>query len=236
MSHDEGLLGTFWFLKELFFGNIIFYIVYKLSKGRILPTIITLLAVTELACIFGLRVPYFGISHVSTYAAFFIAFGYLWKISDWDCNRWWIYGLGVVSVGVGALFSKNVAMSAQSPHTILLYAIPAITGTMAIFALCRKIGSYLHGMLQSAILFVGNHTLSIMALHFTAFKLVSYLLIKINHLPIERLVDFPVLSESMSKGWDILLYTIVGICLPLSCAWGWMHIKSLVKTKNFEKE
>ena len=25
MSHNEGLLGTFWFLKELFWGNIIFY-------------------------------------------------------------------------------------------------------------------------------------------------------------------------------------------------------------------
>lgn len=88
MSHNEGLLGTFWFLKELFWGNVIFYAIYRLIKkaigqwklkigdwikgqGAEWLTVIGLFALTEITSIFNLRIPYFTVTFLSVYAAFF---------------------------------------------------------------------------------------------------------------------------------------------------------------------
>lgn len=59
-----------------------------------------------------------------------------------------------------------------------------------------------------------------MALHMISFKLVSFILIQVNHLPIERLVDFPVMYD-YANIWGVLLYTFVGVFIPLVCVVVW---------------
>lgn len=238
MSHNEGLLGTFWFLKELFWGNLIFYATLKLAKrlkglmgermNGLSPewvTVIGLFVLTEIACIFHLRIPYFTVTQTSTYAAFFVAFGYLWKKCDWPTNRWWLMIIGVVSVITEALLENGIGMNTQTPMSLLYYTIPAITGTMVVFEVSRYINTRLHGVSKSLMLFTGEHTLSVMALHFSTFKMVSLGYILVCGLSIERLVDFPVIRELASTGLGLILYTFVGIILPLSLSWIWIYIK-----------
>ena len=71
--------------------------------------------------------------------------------------------------------------------------------------------------------YVGQHTLSIMMLHMLAFKLVSYVLIKIYNLPIEQLAsqDHAMYEYTTSNIGILCVYVIVGTCLPLACAWVW---------------
>ena len=234
MSHNEGLLGTFWFLKELFWGNLIFYVALRLVKGKILPTMLGLFALAELLCIFGLKVPYFTISYNSVYAAFFISFGYLWKNNNEHVTKlgigwkWLFCIIGIGGLIAELLWSPRIGMLGNTPFSLIYYAIPAIGMTMLVFYGCRWVESRLPDAISKVVLFVGNHSLWILALHFTAFKLVSLVLINANHMPIERLVEFPVVREC-ANGWGALLYTFVGVCTPLVCVWLWQVVQRKVK-------
>ena len=228
MSHNEGLLGTFWFLKELFWGNIIFYFTYKLSKGRLLPTVIGLFLLTELFAIFKLQIPYFTIGQRSFYAAFFISFGYLWKKLEWKVNKWWVWVLAIIGLVTELYLTNGLSMQDLSPLNLTLYAIPAILATMMVFNTCEIVEPHLQFNIKDMALFAGNHTLSIMALHFTAFKMVSLIYIKVFDLPISRLVDFPVIADFAKTWWGAIGYMIGGMVLPLCCAWIWMQMKEKI--------
>jgi hypothetical protein len=174
------------------------------------------------------------VTHTSTYAAFFIAFGYLWKKCDWQTNRWWLMIIGVVSVITEALLRMEIGMNTQTPMSLLYYTIPAITGTMVVFEVSRYINTRLHGVSKSLMLFTGEHTLSVMALHFSTFKMVSLGYILVCGLSIERLVDFPVIRELASTGFGLLFYTLFGVCVPLVLAWLWIKIKA--KMQSFMRQ
>lgn len=253
MSMNEGLLGTFWFLKELFWGSLIYYVVMRLVKrlkGKWMKglmaewiTTISLFALAEVMCVFGLQVPYFTISYNSVYAAFFIACGYLWKNNDErvsELGNGWKGLLCVIGIGVlvaELIWSPQIGMLGNTPLSLVYYAIPAIGTTIMVFLGCRWLESLLPNVISKVIQFVGDHSLSIMALHFTAFKLVSLVLIKAHHMPIERLTEFPVLHEC-ANGGAILLYAFVGVCFPLVCAWMWQYAKCKVeglRCKVYEK-
>lgn len=61
--------------------------------------------------------------------------------------------------------------------------------------------------------YVGDKTLYILIFHFLAFKLISYVYIACNGLPITLLSQFPVLKETPSWLW--LAYSIVGVAASL---------------------
>ena len=232
MSHNEGLLGTFWFLKELFWSNIIFYIALKLSKRLhnigYWTLVIGILAIAEIVCAFHLRIPYFNITHTSIFAAFFISVGYWWKQADWQVNKWVLWIGGVAAITAELLLLHQVSFTGVTPTSLPIYVFPAIAGTMMIFESSKWLVESKNLVSRSILMickFVGKHTLPIMALHMLSFKLVSYILIRINHLPIERLVDFPVMYDYAGMG--VLLYTFVGLCIPLICTWMWQKSSAL---------
>ena len=61
---------------------------------------------------------------------------------------------------------------------------------------------------------VGTKTLGILTWHFLCFKFVSWILILYYHLPIDRLSEFPVVTEYSSQGWW-MLYLVAGLLLPI---------------------
>ena len=65
-----------------------------------------------------------------------------------------------------------------------------------------------HGICAKALDFIGKNTLTILTWHFLAFKLVSLLIIDIYDLPIERLAEFPVITEYSKQGWWIAYFII----------------------------
>lgn len=246
MSHSEYLLSPFWFLKELFLGNLIFYFTYKgvrwviekwrlkvgdLKLGVEWTTIIGLFVLAEVACMVHFRVPYFGLSHNSIYAAFFIAAGYLWKKSQIDIDKWWIWVIGIAAVALEVVFIGGTAVNDRTPVTMLYYTLPAILGTMVVFNMSKYIDRILSGRGKSFVLFLGNHTIFIVALHFLMFRLVAYCYIQMNGLPIERLLDSPTMKELATNGWGVLAYTLVAVLLPLLMEYIWTLVKTMVKKK-----
>lgn len=227
MSHNEGLLGTFWFLKELFWGNLIFYAALRLLKGKVIPVVVGLLMLAEVLCWTHFRIPYFNVIHTSVLAAFFIAVGFLWRsnnerISEIELGRkWWMWLCGVTLIMGELIIFHTQDFRNLTATTMPVYVLPASAGTMMVFGVCRLALSYIKGVWLTLWEFIGNHTLSIMALHFTAFKLVSLMYIKVYDLPMERLIEFPVIRE-VANMWGVLLYLFAGIFIPLACAYFWL--------------
>ena len=225
MSSSEYLLSPFWFLKELFWGNLIFYTAYRLSKGRILSTVIGLFLLAEIACLVHFRVPYFTITHTSIYTAFFIAFGYLWKKSGWNVDQWWIWVFGIVAMVLEAVIVGGTAVNDRTPVSMLYYTIPAVLGTMVVFNLAKYIDRVLSGWLKTFVLFLGNHTIFIVALQFLVFRLVAYCYIQMNDLPIERLSDSPTMRELSTNVLGVSAYTVAGLLIPLALEYIWILFK-----------
>ena len=135
MIHDECLLGTFWFLKELFFGNVFFYAVLRLLKRNKLMTVVTLFLVTVLFTIMGWRVPYFGIRQTTFYASTFIAFGCFCRDFVCECKKWWCYLIAIASIAVYVCCFDNISMDGQTIATLVPYTVSAIGGSLIVFAI-----------------------------------------------------------------------------------------------------
>ena len=211
MERKGAMLGTFWFLRELLFGNIFFFFTLKLCRRNKWITTAFLLVLTELFAVTKFCVPGFRITYLSFFAATFIAIGHIIRTTDFRLNTWRKIGIGLTLVATEVMLADQFRMDEQTPVSILFYILPAVAGTMLVY----EFSTWLNRMKQSPILtFVGRHTLSVMALHFLSFKLVSLLIICCYGLPIESLTEFPILRDYAFHGWW-LLYTFVGLTIPL---------------------
>lgn len=229
MSHNEQLLCTFWFLKELFWGNLIFYGMMRLWKGKAIPTVITLLVLSEIAICTHLKVPYFTLTFVSFFSAFFIAVGYWWKHAEWKLNKWWMWLIGLAIMTGNMFIPYSAFIRNVTASTLPIYVLPAIIGTMMVFEICRLGQPYLKGWARKISLYIGNQSIFIMALHFLAFKVVLLGMIWYYGLPIDKLYNFPILYDHVTI-WSVLLCTIAGVFMPLGVAWLWNYVKQKVES------
>ncbi len=224
MSHNEGMLGTFWFLKDLLVGNILFYLTYKwitkislIKKYHLLFVLVLFFLVSELCDIFHLRLPYWGICDESFNAAFFITIGHIWSRGKWKTNHWALWTIGVISICLKIYLIPQTYFQNTNYLTLLGFAIPAVLGSILVWNVCCIMYKCLSNNLIILLKKIGQRTLWIMALHFLSFKLVSFIFIVINGLPITCLVDFPVLSICSKDPYMWVIYTITGISLPVFC-------------------
>lgn len=237
MSHNEGLLGTFWFLKELFWGNLVFYAELRIWKRKIIPAVIGLFSFAEVLCLTHLRIPYFNVTYNSVFAALFIAIGYWWRQANWQLNKLVLWIGGPALIALELLLIHKPEFMGLSPTQLPVFILPALAGTMMIYDLSRIIIAFAPRFISRLLEFIGEHTMSIMALHFLSFKIVSFGLIKAFHLPIVRLADFPVIFDYANIVVS-LLYTIVGVFVPLSMVGIWLRGKRMivcVKSKVYDR-
>lgn len=118
----------------------------------------------------------------------------------------------------------EVAVPFNDPIKVVPYMITAVLGTWCVYSLPW------HRMKEkftSSMEFVGNHTLTILTWHFLCFKIVSLIIVVVYNLPIERLAEFPAIGEYTNRGWFVL-YTIVGIGLPLLMTYLWGNLKNRI--------
>ena len=65
----------------------------------------------------------------------------------------------------------------------------------------------------------------ILTWHFLSFKIVSIVLIYCYGLPVKELACFPVID--MNSQWLWAVYGIIGVGVPLICAYIWGNLKKL---------
>lgn len=166
-------------------------------------------------------VPFFHFGARETFAALFFVIGHAYKVS---ASRYHKKGycllVGLILITMGTSVVKTNMLDFQS-WQVLPYTLIAISGILATFYLAQQTEKS-KNRAKHFLIYIGNHTLTILTWHFLSFKLVSLMIILTYHLPIARLAEFPVLTEYSVKGWFVL-YFAVGVLIPL----GFSKIKFL---------
>ena len=107
--------------------------------------------------------------------------------------------------------------NSYSNKRFIPYIITAVLASWSFYSLFDKMKSS-QGICAKILDFIGKNTLTILTWHFLAFKLVSLLIIGVYGLPIERLAEFPVITEYSQQGWWIV-YFIVAMVVTCGIAY-----------------
>ena len=229
MTGTERLLGGFWFLKELFYANIIVYAFllfvrkFKLDNNKAISFMLPFLflSLAYIASIAPYKIPTIG--SVTLLSCSFFSFGYYLKKHKANINTLFTIISLLLTLIVTCFFKGSMDVKGIA---IFPYFVVSITGSLFIFGF-----SDILSKVNNKALFldtIGQASLYILTFHFLIFKFVSFLYISIAKLPIEELHSFPTISGI--KGlW--LFYGLCGILIP-SRIWKLKKRLEMQKAKN----
>jgi len=197
-GHDQ-LLGGYWFLNDLFFGSLIAFVMLKICKRTEIGVVVCLAMSWLLNCFNNnIYVYNFGISQF--YTAALIMMGMIFAERNVPVFHWWGIALSLVLTFIGSLYWQlNIGTFPYYLHLMLPFFVTAVLATWSFYSLFAMIKR--QNVVTRFLTFVGENTLTILTWHLLVFKVTSLIIIKIHHLPIERLAEFPVIGEYSSQGW-----------------------------------
>ena len=206
MQQYEPLLGTFWFLTQLFFVNLLGYGISKLmSRCKTVQESYVEILIVVLLCLGALLFSkfnvtiYFQINYVTLLATAFFFSGKLMK-------KWQTLGyLQLIASGSIALFCNNGfhEMVDLQYEDILIYYFVAICGVLFVYNVSQFLSNCRYA--RKILAYVGRRSLSIMILHFSFFKIVSYMIVMCGEKPMTALAEHPVIPN-MGGAMVINLY------------------------------
>lgn len=226
LGDSEQLLGGYWFLRELFVGYIVFYVLVLFTNRRLVGGAF-LLVINMVFLVLGSHNNIYGTQTIL--AALFIWVGYMVRQHNITFYKKDLFPfVGLMLVSVGTIYWQASCLSI-SIYTYIPFLISAVWGSLAVLSLCEaidKCNKLSNNTILRFLNFIGNNTLTILTWHFLSFKLVSYCIIQIYGLPVKQLSEFPAIEEYARQGWW-LAYFIVGVSLPLCLA----HLNKFIKSK-----
>ena len=223
------MLGAFWFLKTLFLAScgvaIMDFITHKIirlnTKYNSYAYLIIFIILTVLTKMYAISLPIIGeSSRICLGISFFIS-GTLIKQYNISLKKYQAFAILFIVFALSIIQPCN--MFTPSALLSILFFFCATITFIAIYNLIKsfKINS-------SKLVYIGEHTMIILALHFLCFKLISLLKIYCYDYPIKDLSCFPVITDNNSFMW--ILYSIAGIAIPLLIE----HIYIKIKSKIYE--
>jgi fucose 4-O-acetylase-like acetyltransferase len=211
---SEQLLGGFWFITTLFEVTILYtiisYLSLKLSKSNshiIRHLLIVVLFVTGNILIQnGIKLPRFLDTSLVILLIFHL--GYV-------CRRW----EGKISFNIYFFSFSIIAIIVLNNYGSINVGLNQFTNPI-FFIVCSLLGIYIVIYASKFISkkhnfrllnYIGQITLTILALHFLSFKIVNLIIINVNGYQISKLSEFPVLNQG-SIYW--IIYSIIGVLVP----------------------
>lgn len=234
MYSGDNLTGGFWFLKSLLLASILSILYFRFVGYTTKKLLIGTLAFFLLAWIFctfrNINNSY--ISYVTFEATvYFFVGALLQRLPALSRTQNYTLLSSALFIAIYLAYLRPYADAIILNMTSLpLYVIGSCVISFAVISIIRKAPECL---VSQKIAVVGNFTLDILVWHFLAFKVVSFLIIKLHDLPIEHMSDFPIISEYSHIYWP--LYAIAGVGLSLSMGLFIRKIQSRVNpwVKNF---
>ncbi len=230
-GYDEFIGGAFWFFRAFLLASIGFWVAMRLlngftyfktnlRRGWTLAIVAVLLIVWMLST--DLRIT--GVAqggYRELTGLFFMAMGFLFREYEHRIVANWKVMLptGVLLI-VFALYWHSAMRPSATLVDFLALPLPALLGFFFWLNVAKWLDKYNNGV-KRMFVYIGNHTIYIFAFHFLAFKLVSALKIGLLGLPWEQLGAHPVIATTQAFDPFFLLYTVVGIAVPLGVAHLW---------------
>lgn len=245
LGDDVPFFGATWFLRVLFLAEIFYVVlVWGIKKipisERSQKNIITVVTFGCLLLSYGLQVNnieirILGISVFdkvsrSLTALCMLDFGARSKysIEKLCCN-----GRNCVLLFAGCLViicalstQSTVYLSKNDIVNPLFFIIGSLAGYLMVFCLSRIICIY---SVEKIFTYIGKHTLSILFLHFLAFKPVTVWQVSLFGLPKYMRASFPVLYTDF---YWVILYMVCGLGIPLGLQFIFNRIKEKVKIRK----
>ena len=225
MREQPPIIGAFWFMGTLFWGSFISYAFLKIFNNPEWAAISTL-GICLITNYKGWQIPIIVITPQTFSAAFLIIVGYIFAYREIRLFNIWQITIAMVLIIMGSIFWKaEMSHGFYSTPRIIPFMTTAIGAVWAFYSIFKKLENKISLKFLSILLYIGNHTLIILALHFLAFKFISIIIISIYNLPISRLAEYPAILEYANKGWWII-YSIAGVILPLTYNWCNKNLKT----------
>ena len=135
-----------------------------------------------------------------------------------------LLGLSITFIGI---FFWYMAMGSSYYENIkfIPYLITAIIATWSLKSLLERWKGQPQ-CFQKLLALAGKNTISILAFHLLSFKLVSYLIMFKNDLPVGMIAEYPYIKGIAESGWW-MAYFIVGTVAPL----GFVYLGGIIKKK-----
>lgn len=230
LNGSEQLLGGYWFLIESLFASLIaFVMLWTLYKSRnlltsikftnwggwynlLLISILTLMLIIG-ALLLGEHKLLIKIKSATLLATALFLIGYLIKKKDVRIPTLLSFALLAITFGITLCMDRGLSIYSTGIDLFIILGL-SLLSILAILSISFQISESKVGRFLD---FLGTNTLVILTFHFLSFKLVNLFIIFRDDLPIERLADFA--SISTNKPFDWVLYSIVGIGLPLAAVY-----------------
>lgn len=216
MTDYELLIRPFWFIKELLLASIIvatisFYSSRLSIKNK--PELFFLITfISTIISKFVPPMPLIGDCSVLCLSILYYCTGILlYKYRHLIPQTYTTILLSFIIILIGSVFFiGTIDMRFTNIYNLIPFYFLSITGIIMILCISQKLEATKN---VSLLYYIGKNTMPILALNLLALKLGSLLKIWIYELPIEQLASFTVIYDYNSWFW--LIYTIIGITIPL---------------------
>ena len=231
-GYDAFLTGSFWFFRGLLIASILFLIVYKIidSTTKLKPVI----AVTIICCIavsfnairfaFDFKIPFIpqgGLREI--WGMFFFGIGVLYRYYEEEIgNRWGVTAVCFFILLIGAWFGWCGMYNEGSMQDIGTLPLTGIAGFLVVKHVSTLIDKR-GGRISRTLDYIGDNTLYILIFHTITFKAVSALKIWWYGLDWGQIGCHMVIHYKGETDLFWILYSIVGVALPLGFVWLWNH-------------
>lgn len=215
----EPLLAPMWFLFGLFSGLTVLFIVSYVAKktGKERFELYRFIFISIIVVIGFIGVNYEFRFAVVIYRTFIIAglmyIGKLYHIYEHKINIKGVVALVCfIALIIATILKYDINIAGMRYGNPFLFILLSCAGFYMVLYVADYIVKYENRLIDLLYL-IGENSLSIMALHYLAFKLISLFQIFIYDYPIKYLAYYPVIPYKTSYWW--VAYTIVGIIVPL---------------------
>lgn len=234
-GYDEFLAGAFWFFRALLITSLVFLAAYLLLYNRhrrLTHTVTTAtiaavaLAVAWVKIYYGLTIPNVVQGGIrECWGVFFFAFGWFYRLHEQRFREHWLLTLGYAALLVAACFFPTHGMILNpKPYDVATLPVTGVAGFLMLHHVSRWLDGH-DGPVKRFLTFCGDNTLSIFVFHVCAFKIVSAVKVWYYGLPWGMIGCHMVVHEHAATDAFFLLYTLVGVAVPLLWISGYRRLK-----------
>ena len=218
MNEHEQLVRSFWFLKQLFLSSItvptLLYYTNKIVKNEhyCFLVLIGLFCLTIISKCLNITFPVIWDVSLFFMSCTFYLSGFVfrkYKILDYMSNMKVSFICIILSI-IGLYILPWTNMLEYSTKTLIPFFIVAFSGTILTLNISRRIDKFSS---KFFFYYIGQNTMVILALHMLCFKIGNLIKISIYEMPTWKLAEFQIIYDHNTWFW--ILYTIIGIGLPL---------------------
>jgi len=241
-GYDVFLLSAFWFFRALLVGSILFLVLFKLFSHipwvkKYDEAIIALICALMFSCAllkYGEGIRFHNINQGGfreMMCVFFMGLGFLFRKYEERWNRvGWIGYLLIIPL-LFFTYHWTASLSLNTKYEqVFRIPVVATVGFLFVYTIAKLISKY-ETPLKTYLAYAGKQSLQVMIFHIFAFKLVCMAHVLIAGLEWNQIGCHMVVHSPATTQWIWIIYSIVGVNIPLLGIFYYDKIKERIYRK-----